>query len=192
MICDSSDSPGGPLGAFLGRLGCLLGRLGALLDRLGAVLGASWAVLGASWGVLGRRRAEKARKQKHRKHNGKSTSLASRGPLGRLLRGLLGHPAGLLGCLESRGPSWASWSGLWASRVPLGASSGSLGAFWWRFVGLWGPPRACAPPFVVVVVAPGPRAPVRRYMYIFSCRIWGDLIGHLGGVFWASGGLFGT
>ena len=60
MIWASSDSPGGPLGALLGRLGGLLdflevvvGRLGAILGRLGGMLGELRKLLEALCAVLG-------------------------------------------------------------------------------------------------------------------------------------------
>ena len=106
-----------------------------------AVLGGSWAVLGLSWAVLGRlwgslgpswggfrgllgrlgasgsRKGEKAKNIEQ--HNGKSTILASRGPLGRLLGGLLEAVLRPLGA--SCGPFWGRLF------RPLGTSWGHLG-----------------------------------------------------------------
>ena len=138
------------LGASLNRLGALLGRLRAVLEAILGVLEASWAVLGPSrgplvqsWGelggLLGRLGASgsrKGEKAKHiEKHNGKSTVLASRGPLGRPLGGLLGRRGGLLGrlwaifgvlerSLDVLSPLWAVLEASWR---PLGPTSRPLG-----------------------------------------------------------------
>ena len=97
--------PGAILGPFLGCLEAVLCRLGALLGRCGALLGACWAVLGRSWGPLGPSSSVgslKTREDQTRYKNNtwKSAMLASWGPLGKPLGGLLGSLGGILGRLK--------------------------------------------------------------------------------------------
>ena len=132
---------------LLGRsgspLGALLGRLGGLLARLGALLGASWALLARSWGPLGpfwsAGKTERRERQNPSKTNRKSMILASRGPLGRPLGGLLGRLGGLLARL---GAILGVLEHLGAIFRPLGALLERLGGLLglsWRLRG----PQGC-------------------------------------------------
>ena len=117
------------LGCIWNHNGQSWGRIGPSSGRLGGPLGP----LGA-WAVSERREAEKARKQKHNieNHKGQSTSLATRGPLGKPLGGgpsaggLWARLGAILGVVErsfgvsgpgpSSGPLWCL---LGPSRGPL-------------------------------------------------------------------------
>ena len=127
-----------------------MGPSWVVLGASWAVLGLSWAVLGPSWGplgpscgdlegLLGRLGASgsgKGEKAKNiEKYNGKSMFLASRGPLGGLLRrlgGLLARLGAILGVLEHLGAIFR----------PLGALLERLGGLLglsWRLRG----PQGC-------------------------------------------------
>ena len=135
----SGPPSGPPLGAVLGASWGFLGALQAEGSKCpfgSPVWAPSWGRLRGLWGRLGASWSRKGEKAKNaEKHNGKSTILASRGPLGRPLRGLLGRLGGLLarlgaifGVLErSLGVLGPSWTVLEASWRPLGPTSRPLG-----------------------------------------------------------------
>ena len=111
MFLASSGPLGGPFEGLSGRIGAILGRLAALLGRPESLLRRFEALLGASWDVFGRSRRppgpsfavlgqKKGKLQNPSKTKRKSTFLASSGPLGGPLGGLLGRLWGLLGRLK--------------------------------------------------------------------------------------------
>ena len=118
---------GHSLGPYLGGLRPSWGLLGGLLDRIGVILGASEVVKNGT-------KTKTTNMLKMYDLRSEWDDFGLSGPSWEASGEPLGVSSRPLG--SSWEPSWASWSGLWARRVALGACSGSLGAFWWRFVGL--------------------------------------------------------